>query len=90
MAVKAYEIGYFRIDIAELRNEGDKANLFVALDRTSSFVFARIYRKATKLVAAGLVKALVMVVRYRVHTVLTDKALRSPNAIKRPRASPMS
>ena len=50
---KAYEIGYFHIDIAELRYEGGKAFLFVAIDRTSKIVFARLYRKATKLVAAG-------------------------------------
>ena len=37
---KAYEIGYFHIDIAELRYEGGKAYLFVAVDRTSKLVFA--------------------------------------------------
>ena len=68
---KAYEIGYFRIDIAELRHEGGKAFLFVAVDRTSKIVFARIYRKATKLVAAGFIKALVKTVPYKIHTVLT-------------------
>ena len=35
---KAYEIGYFHIDIAELRYEGGKAYLFVAVDRTSKLV----------------------------------------------------
>ncbi len=35
-------------------------------------MFARIYRKATKFVAAGFLKALVKTVPYRVHTVLTD------------------
>lgn len=49
---KAHEIGYFHIDIAELHYEGGKA-LFVVVDRTSKLVFARVYRKATKLVAAG-------------------------------------
>ncbi|MCZ0736813.1 IS481 family transposase [Phreatobacter sp. AB_2022a] len=72
---KAYEIGYFHIDIAELRYEGGKACLFVAVDRTSKLVFARIYRKATKLVAAGFLKALVRAVPYKVHTVLTDNGV---------------
>jgi transposase InsO family protein len=72
---KAYEIGYFHIDIAELRHEGGKAYLFVAVDRTSKLVFARIYRKATKLVAAGFLKALLMAVPYRIHTVLTDNGV---------------
>lgn len=72
---KAYEIGYFHIDIAELRYEGGKAYLFVAVDRTSKLVFARIYRKATKLVAAGFLKALVRAIPYKVHTVLTDNGV---------------
>ena len=42
------------------------------MDRTSKIVFARIYRKATKLVAAGFLKALVKTVLYRIHTVPTD------------------
>jgi hypothetical protein len=35
---KTYEIGYFHIDIAELRYEGGKAHLFVAVDRPSKLV----------------------------------------------------
>ncbi len=50
---KPYEIGYFHLDIAELRVAGGKAFLFVAVDRTSKLVFARIYRQATKMVATG-------------------------------------
>ncbi|EIZ78177.1 integrase catalytic subunit, partial [Novosphingobium sp. Rr 2-17] len=72
---KSYEIGYFHIDIAELRHEGGKAFLYVAVDRTSKLVFARIYRKATKLVAAGFLKSLIRTVPYRIHTVLTDNGL---------------
>ncbi len=72
---KAYEISYFHIDIAELRYQGGKAYLFVAVDRTSKLVFARIYRKATKLVAAGFLKALLIAVPYRIHTVLTDNGV---------------
>lgn len=69
---KNYEIGYFHIDIAELRHEGGKAFLYVAVDRTSKLVFARIYRKATKLVAAGFLKSLFRTVPYRIHTMLSD------------------
>jgi hypothetical protein len=42
---KHYEIGYFHIDIAELRYEGGKGFLFFAVDRTSKLVFARVYRQ---------------------------------------------
>lgn len=72
---KNYEIGYFHIDIAELRHEGGKAFLYVAVDRTSKLVFARIYRKATKLVAAGFLKSLIRTVPYQIHTVLTDNGV---------------
>jgi len=72
---KAYDIGYFHIDIAELRYEGGKGFLFVAVDRTSKLVFARIYRKATKLAAAAFLKVLVKAVPYKVHTVLTDNGV---------------
>ncbi|UWF59418.1 IS481 family transposase [Brucella sp. 2716] len=72
---KAYEIGYFHIDIAELRYEGGKAFLYVAVDRTSKIVFARIYRKATKLAAAGFLKAFVKTVPHKIHTVLTDNGV---------------
>jgi len=72
---KNYEIGYFHIDIAELRYEGGKGFLFVAIDRTSKLVFARIYRSATKLAAAAFLKALVKTVPYKIHTVLTDNGV---------------
>jgi len=44
----------------------------VAGDRASKLVFARIYRKATKLAAAAFLKVLVRTVPYEIHTVLTD------------------
>ncbi|ROT93427.1 IS481 family transposase [Altererythrobacter sp. FM1] len=72
---KDYEIGYFHIDIAELRYEGGKAFIYVAVDRTSKLVFARIYRRATKLIAAGFLKALIRWVPYKIHTILTDNGV---------------
>jgi hypothetical protein len=35
--VKAYPIGYFHIDIAEVRTEAEKLSLFVDMDRTCKF-----------------------------------------------------
>jgi hypothetical protein len=37
---KRYPIGYFHIDIAEVRTEEGKLYLFVAIDRTSKYAFA--------------------------------------------------
>jgi len=40
---KAYPIGYFHIDIAEVRTEEGKLYLFVAIDRTSKFAYAELH-----------------------------------------------
>src|SRR3546814_16436081 len=56
---KKYEIGYFHVDIAELRYEGGRGFLYVEVDRTSKLVFARIYRRATKLDAAAFLRVLI-------------------------------
>ncbi len=39
---KPYPIGYFHIDIAEVRTEAGKLYLFVAIDRTSKFAYAEL------------------------------------------------
>ena len=59
---RRYPIGYFHIDIAELRTEEGKLYLFVAIDRTSKFAFARLVRKAGKLAAAQFLRDLVAAV----------------------------
>ena len=43
---KRYPIGYFHIDIAEVRTGEGKLYLFVAIDRTSKFAFAKLYPAA--------------------------------------------
>jgi hypothetical protein len=42
-----YPIGYFHIDIAEVRTEAGKLYLLVAIDRTSKFAFVELCQKAT-------------------------------------------
>jgi transposase InsO family protein len=69
---KAYPIGYFHLDIAEVHTEEGRLHLFVAIDRTSKFAFARLHEKATRRIAADFLRALVAAVPYKVHTVLTD------------------
>ncbi len=41
---KAYPIGYFHIDIAEVRTAEGKLYLLVAIDRTSKFAFVELRR----------------------------------------------
>jgi transposase InsO family protein len=69
---KAYPIGYFHIDIAEVQTAEGKLYLFVAIDRTSKFAFTELHAKATTRTAADFLHALIKAVPYKVHTVLTD------------------
>ena len=69
---KAYPIGYFHIDIAEVRTEEGKLYLLVAIDRTSKFAFVELHEKATRRVAADFLHTLIKAVPYKIHTVLTD------------------
>ncbi|SCB51987.1 hypothetical protein GA0061099_102423 [Bradyrhizobium yuanmingense] len=50
---KAYPIGYFHIDIAELRTAKGKLYLYVAIDRTSKFAFVQLARKTGRTSAAA-------------------------------------
>jgi transposase InsO family protein len=72
---KAYPIGYFHIDLAEVRTEEGKLHLFVAIDRTSKFAFARLEEKANRITATAFLEALIDVVPYKIHTVLTDNGV---------------
>ena len=72
---KSYPIGYFHIDIAEVRTEQGKLYLFVAIDRTAKFTFGKLHKKATTMVAADFLRHLIAMVPYTVHTVLTDNGI---------------
>ena len=71
----SYAIGYFHIDIAEVRTEEGKLRLFVAIDRTSKFAFVRLVESAGKMEAAQFLRDLSEAVPYRIHTVLTDNGI---------------
>jgi transposase InsO family protein len=70
-----YPLGYFHIDIAEVRTEQGKLHLFVAVDRTSKYAFARLKAKATTATAREFLEELVAAVPYQIHTVLTDNGI---------------
>jgi transposase InsO family protein len=69
---KAYPIGFFHIDIAEVHTEQGRLYLLVAIDRTSKFAFVELHEKVTRRVAGDFLRTLIAAVPYRVHTVLTD------------------
>ncbi len=72
---KAYPIGYFHIDIAEVRTAEGKLHMFVAIDRTSKFVFVELHKRATRRAASDFLKRLIEAVPYKIHTVLTDNGV---------------
>jgi hypothetical protein len=69
---KTYPIGYFHIDIAEVRTAEGKLYLLVAIDRTSKFAYVELHEKATRRIAADFLQNLIKAVPYKIHTVLTD------------------
>jgi transposase InsO family protein len=72
---KTYPIGYFHIDIAEVRTAEGKLYLYVAIDRTSKFVFVQLVKKTSRTSASAFLTALIKAVPYKIHTVLTDNGI---------------
>ncbi|ALT18780.1 transposase [Piscirickettsia salmonis] len=78
-AFKKYPIGYFHIDIAEIRTQEGKLYLFVAIDRTSKFAYVELHQRQTKMLAADFMRHLIQAVPYKIHTVLTDNGVQFSN-----------
>src|SRR5450756_1834319 len=70
-----YPIGFFHIDLAEVRTAEGKLYLFVAIDRTSKFAVVELVEKADMRTAAAFLEALLEAVPYHIHTVLTDNGI---------------
>lgn len=71
----SYPIGFFHINIAEVRTDEGKLYLFVAIDHTSKFVMARLYDRARTEHSKAFLEELVATVPYGIHTVLTDNGI---------------
>ena len=56
---RRYPIGFFHIDIAEVRTAGGKLYLFVGIDRTSKFAFVQLVDRANTVTASVFLDALV-------------------------------
>ncbi len=72
---KRYPIGYFHVDIAELRTNEGKLYLFVAIDRTSKFAVAQLVDKANRKTAWEFLETVLEAIPYKVHTILTDNGI---------------
>src|SRR5918993_697261 len=68
---KSYPIGFFHIDLAEVRTEEGKLYLYVAVDRTSKFAFVQLVENANTVTARAFLDALVAAVPYQIEIVLT-------------------
>jgi len=76
---KRYPIGYVHIDIAEVRTGEGKLRLFVAIDRTSKFVYVELHQRAGKMIAAQFLRNFIAILPYRIHTILTDNGVQFTN-----------
>ena len=86
---KAYPIGYFHIDIAEVRTEEGRLYLLVTIDRTSKFAFVELHQKVTTRVAGDFLRHLIAAVPYKVHTVLTDHGIHFTTPSNKTSAAPL-
>ena len=72
---KSYPIGYFHIDIAEVRTAEGKLHMYVAIDRTSKFTVCQLVDKANRKTASAFLVAVIEAVPYKIHTILTDNGI---------------
>ena len=72
---KNYPPGYVHIDITQLYTEEGKLYLFVAIDRTTKFVFVRLYKNQTAETAVSFLKEMHQAFPMLIHKILTDNGL---------------
>jgi transposase InsO family protein len=90
---KTYPIGYFHIDIAEVRTAQGKLHLYVGIDRTSKFASVQIVAKANRATAPAFLVALIAAVPFKIRTVLTGNGIQftfPPRYADRPTATYMN
>ncbi len=72
---KAYLIGFFHIDIAEVQTGEGKLYLYLGIDRTSKFAFAELVEKSNTATVCAFLGALVADVHYKINIVLADNGI---------------
>ena len=71
----SYPIGFFHIDLDEVRTAEGRLYLFVAIDRTSKFAFVELLERADIRAASYFLEALLQAVPCGIHSVLTDNGI---------------
>jgi transposase InsO family protein len=72
---KSYPIGFFHVDIAEVRSGEGKLYMFVAIDRTSKFAIVRLYEQADRPTAVIFLETVLEAVPYKINIILTDNGI---------------
>ena len=83
---KAYPIGYFHIDIAEVRTAEGKLYLLVAIDRTSKFAFVELRETVSRRDAADFLRRLIEAALTRSSRSLPTTKPTSPIPLATPRS----
>lgn len=78
---KCYPLAYLHIDITEVHTAEGRAYLFVAVDRTSKFVYAEFHEQRKSKNAVNLLEAVLKTLPYKEHTVLTDNDIQFTKSI---------
>jgi hypothetical protein len=79
---KAFHIGCFHIDIAEMRTAEGRLHLFVAIDQTRKFAHVELHDRATPSIAKQFQLNLIIAIPYKVHIVLSDNGGQFTNPLR--------
>ena len=69
---KKYAPGYVHVDITQVYTQEGKLYLFVAIDRTTKYVYAQLYKDQTAITASQFLKALIENMPNKIKIILTD------------------
>lgn len=85
---KEYRVGYFHIDICEVRTGEGKCYIYVAVDRACKYVYAEIHNSPTMTNARNFLDNLVKTVPYKIHKILTDNGVQFTYELLLPHCRP--
>ena len=69
---KNYEPGYVHVDISQVYTKECKLYLFVGIDRTTKYCYAKLYKNQTSFTATSFLKELIEKMPYKMNKILTD------------------
>jgi transposase-like protein len=80
---KQYPIGFIHIDVCEIQLPKEKVYLFVGIDRTSKFAYARAYERATVNNSVDFLEKLQQIIPYKINKILTDNGIQFTDKAQR-------